>query len=135
MLDDSFLFTYLYLIAINEKIIMSTIIRPAYRNKLYDYQHKTNTSVRIYFSGPEILTWRSKGTAASMMMTIRFPKALVRSQQACITDFMLEGACEYANSKPVMENMISPIVMMMYCGSCSSMWMLLGGVTSLTCAS
>lgn len=33
----------------------------------------------------------------------------------------LQITCEYENSNPVMENIISPAVIIMYCGNCSSM--------------
>lgn len=48
------------------------------------------------------------------MITIRLPKAVVISQAACKMAFMDCGACEYANSRPVMENRISPAVITTY---------------------
>ena len=53
-------------------------------------------------------------STASYMITIRLPTAVVISQAACKMAFMDWGACEYANSRPVMENRISPAVITTY---------------------
>ena len=50
----------------------------------------------------------SKVPASATNMTMTLPKAVVRSQKAWTTDFILWGAWLYANSIPVMLNMISP---------------------------
>lgn len=43
-----------------------------------------------------------------------FPNATVRSHAAEQTAFIVAGACEYANSRPVIENMTSPAVRRTY---------------------
>ena len=48
------------------------------------------------------------------MITIRLPTAVVISHAACKMAFMDWGACEYANSRPVIENRISPAVITTY---------------------
>ena len=69
------------------------------------------------------LTWSSKALALATIITIILPKATVRSQAACSTDFMESGAWEYENSSPVTLNMTSPTVMTKYCGISHMMWM------------
>lgn len=64
-----------------------------------------------------------------MITTIKLPKAVVSNHPDCITDFILSGACEYENSNPVTENIISPNVMMMYWGNNHNIWMLFGSET------
>ena len=71
---------------------------------------------------------RSKALAEATMMTMTFPKATVRSQAACTTDFMDSGAWLYENSRPVILIMISLAVRTKYCGMIHKMWTLLGTV-------
>lgn len=66
-----------------------------------------------------------------MMTIMRLPNAVVRRKHAVSNDFIVTGACEYENSKPVIENMISAAVMMMYCGINHNICTLFGSVTMM----
>lgn len=44
---------------------------------------------------------------------------------------MLWGASEYANSRPVGENIVSPAVITMYCGNCTNKCIEFGGEASI----
>lgn len=76
----------------------------------------------------KILTCASKKFPSTMSTTIRFPKATVSSHTDCNTDFMLAGACVKENSRPVTENITSPMVITTYWGISHRMWMLFDGV-------
>lgn len=74
-------------------------------------------------------TCRSKNAASAMITTIKFPNATVSNQLACSNDFIVTGAWVKANSSPVIENMISPIVITTYCGNSQNMCTEFGAAT------
>ena len=153
--------TYWYPQDIIMKRITAIPIIPAKRKNSSAYTIQKYIITSPCFNNISLLTWLNPppddpDSACTTIISIKLPNATTNSQIACITAFILTGACYIINNRiwrinsflleycafvntwlkekesPVTENMTSPTVTTKYCGSNQRMLIEFGDVTSTT---